>query len=142
MDNAASSPAGGGAASGKAQLSGGDGLLTDKNFNKFLAHYHQTQAKEKQFARLMKTHMQDEREDEIQVKKLQDEKMKTEGQDNDSLLKVAEVLGSVGAGNLLASAMGASKKAFSKPVSKVGVGAALAQKALAKDLKVDPAAAK
>lgn len=142
MEEDTSSAAGGGHSRDKTQLSGGDGLLTDKNFNKFLAHYHQTQAKEKQYARLMKTHMADEKQDEIQVKKLQAEKEKSEGAGDSSLLKVAEVLSSVGAGSFLSSAMGASKKAIPTPVATIGAGAALAHKDLARDLKSDPAAAK
>lgn len=53
--------------------------------------------------------MSDEKEDQAQVAKLQAEKMKTEGSDAGSLLKVAEVLGSVGAGGLLSSAMQKAK---------------------------------
>ena len=53
--------------------------------------------------------MSDEKKDQAQVAKLQAEKMKTEGSDAGSLLKVAEVLGSVGAGGLLSSAMQKAK---------------------------------
>ena len=56
--------------------------------------------------------MSDEKEDQAQVAKLQAEKMKTEGSDAGSLLKVAEVLGSVGAGGLLSSAMQKAKTEF------------------------------
>jgi hypothetical protein len=57
----------GGAAGATVNVSEYHATTQDKNFNKFLAHYHQTQAKEKQYARLMKTHMADEKQDEIQV---------------------------------------------------------------------------
>lgn len=58
-----------------------------------------------------------------QVKKLQAEKEKSEGAGDSSLLKVAEVLSSVGAGSFLSSAMGASKKAIPTPVASIGAGA-------------------
>lgn len=116
-----------------------NGALSDKNFDQFLAHYKQTQAKEKQFSRLMKEHMADEKDDEKQVAKLRKEKEASDGDESSSLLKVAEVLGSVGASGFLSSAMGGSKK-MPKTLS-AGSGAALAKRAMAKALKVDPAAA-
>ena len=49
--------------------------------------------------------------------------MKTEGDDSNSLLKVAEVLGSVGAGNILSGIVGSAKKAIPKTSSATGAGA-------------------
>ena len=56
---------------------------------------------------------QDTRARAWQVAKLRKEKEASEGGDASSLLKVAEMLGSVGAGGLLSSAMGSANKLLS-----------------------------